>query len=270
MTRDVAAVAADARSLEATRLEPTPTATIASPSESSASASILAGLGPQTGSQTVLTQTGRAAGSLLTWLLLPAIGAAVAVVIMTRWIGPERDDPAAETEPPAAAAAEVRWYITSDPAKAQVVIGGELHEELTPTTVVLPRSEAPVEVVLRKPGYRDKTTKVAPLSDQSFVYQLDGDDAPRTASVGPNDTAGETDGKLVEATPAAVVPPHQSMGTTPATSTGPATKKGGKATKKASAKSSDSGKAGAGSKTPGKKGDDFKPMPDFGDSKDGG
>ena len=54
----------------------------------------------------------------------------------------------------------------------QSVINGAMQPELTPATITLPRSQTPVEVILEKQGFRAVRTRLAPVADQSFPYQL--------------------------------------------------------------------------------------------------
>jgi len=87
------------------------------------------------------------------------------------------DDIAATGEAAASAAAtekdaNVRWFISSDPDGASIRVDGVEWAEKTPTSVILPRSPTPVEVVIEKSGYLPARARLAPVADQSFPYQL--------------------------------------------------------------------------------------------------
>jgi hypothetical protein len=128
------------------------------------------------------------------WLLLPMIGAGLAVVIMTSRSGeePASRETEAAVAPPAAVAGTgdesqearmVRWHFDTTPPGATVTISGEVQPKTTPTHVLLPHGEDPVKVVLEKEGYVPTTAMLAPLSDQSFPYQL----LPETAEAATDD-----------------------------------------------------------------------------------
>lgn len=68
--------------------------------------------------------------------------------------------------------ANVRWFISSDPDGASIRVGGVEWADKTPTSIVLPRSTTPVEVVIEKVGYLPVRSRLAPVADQSFPYQL--------------------------------------------------------------------------------------------------
>jgi serine/threonine-protein kinase len=114
------------------------------------------------------------------WLVLPAIGAGLAAALMTMRQGAEEAPPA--PGPSSAAApvampeqptpAVVRWHFTTTPPGATVIVAGQPQPKTTPTWVTVPRSEDPVQVVLRRDGYLPTTDMLAPLADQNFPYQL--------------------------------------------------------------------------------------------------
>ena len=67
---------------------------------------------------------------------------------------------------------DVRWFISSDPDGASIRVDGVEWAEKTPTSITLPRSTNPVEVVIEKIGYLPARSRLAPVADQSFPYQL--------------------------------------------------------------------------------------------------
>lgn len=71
-----------------------------------------------------------------------------------------------------AQSADVRWFISSDPDGASIRVDGVEWAEKTPTSITLPRSTKPVEVVIEKIGYLPARSRLAPVADQSFPYQL--------------------------------------------------------------------------------------------------
>jgi hypothetical protein len=170
--------------------------------------------GPQLELESSATHTGvaRAPGShWLMWLLLPMLGAGIAVAAMLA-IGPDlqRGDPAQPSEvsapsptPPTqseqpsdlarrspgtltltagAAAVEgnvvpekppgtIRWWFSTTPKGAQVFIDGE-PRGTTPAFVHVPIGEQPVEIRLELDGYEPHTLQLPPANDQTFAPQL--------------------------------------------------------------------------------------------------
>lgn len=114
------------------------------------------------------------------WLILPMIGAGLAVAFMSfnreeapATPAPESIVPAATIDAKGPAEPEsVSWHFDTTPSGATVSIGGELQTETTPMRISLPRSEDPVKVVLKKDGFELTTAMLAPFSNQSFSYQL--------------------------------------------------------------------------------------------------
>ncbi|PRQ03575.1 Serine/threonine-protein kinase pkn6 [Enhygromyxa salina] len=157
------------------------------------------------------------------WLLLPMLGAGLAVAAMLA-IGPERGatatpDPnpspgerpsAAETDstqtepdavppskraaPNSLAAAEykpvpqkpagmIRWWFSTTPTGAQVFIAGEPRGH-TPTFVHVPVGEDPLDIRLELDGYEPHTLQLPPANDQSF--------SPRLQPVAPKPSASKS------------------------------------------------------------------------------
>lgn len=168
-------------------------------------------------------------GSWAQWVILPMLGAAIAVAAMMVINPPKRDadrpvepprgevepgeeaprerlPPATEYAPPPAR--EVQWQFTSQPEGATVTVNGEVWDEPTPTTITLPAGNEAVEVELSLPGHRSQVLRPKPLSDQNFDRRLEplpgsdsgdkgeGSKRPRpTKKVGKTkDPAGSTDG----------------------------------------------------------------------------
>lgn len=129
------------------------------------------------------------------WLLLPMLGAAIAVAAMLI-LGSRFKADEAEPTPPAPvevpeveqptarelAAADyaptpqkppgmIRWYFSTKPPGAQVLIDGE-PRGLTPTSVFVPIGEEPVDIRLELDGYEPYPLELPPTNDQSFSKKL--------------------------------------------------------------------------------------------------
>jgi serine/threonine-protein kinase len=165
--------------------------------------------GPQVelASSTSHSQVTRGPGShWLMWLLLPMLGAGIAVVAMLA-IGPSlqrsvEPTPAASeavAPPPTSAEGEspsdiarrspatfaageyntvpkkppgtIRWWFSTSPKGAQVFIDGEPHGT-TPTFVHVPIGEEPLDIRLELDGYEPHTLQLPPANDQTFAPQL--------------------------------------------------------------------------------------------------
>ncbi|PRQ09393.1 serine/threonine-protein kinase [Enhygromyxa salina] len=133
------------------------------------------------------------------WLLLPMLGAGIAVAAMLMLGGspqppvaapaehPESTpeptpEPAARPAPSSLAAANyaplpqkpagmIRWYFSTKPEGAQVWIDGE-DRGLTPVSVFVPIGEAPVDIRLLLDGYEPYPLELPPTNDQSFSTKL--------------------------------------------------------------------------------------------------
>jgi len=127
-----------------------------------------------------------------TWLLLPMIGAGIAIAVMSRNVDggqPTDVTPASVQVSPgpskAEAAPTVQWFFSTDPDGASITIDGERQVGSTPTTITVPRQTTPVTVVFEKEGFRPAKVQLAPVSDQSNSYQLEP-----IPAVAPSDTEG--------------------------------------------------------------------------------
>jgi hypothetical protein len=82
----------------------------------------------------------------------------------------------------------IRWWFSTNPAGAQVIIAGQ-PQGFTPTFVNVPIGEDPVEIRLELDGYEPHVLNLPPANDQSFTPQLrplEADPAPaKTASKRP-------------------------------------------------------------------------------------
>jgi serine/threonine-protein kinase len=128
------------------------------------------------------------------WLLLPMLGAGIAVVVMLSLdlSSPQAVPPPVQRPQPRATSAtqfqptprsmkdddQVRWYFTTDPAGATVLIDGEPWPEVTPTRVQLPYGEDTVEITLALDGYQRKLLPLVPLNDQNFNEALEAKPEP--------------------------------------------------------------------------------------------
>jgi serine/threonine-protein kinase len=118
------------------------------------------------------------------WLLLPAIGAGVAIAVM---IGSGRADEVADaskTEPSAGVqgdgaiapgagnpdeqAEQVTWFLDTVPSGAKVSIAGREQAIVTPVTVEVQRGRKPLDVVFELDGYEAKQVGLPPLEDHTF------------------------------------------------------------------------------------------------------
>jgi serine/threonine protein kinase len=163
---------------------------------------------PPTGPQVELASStslvGRVPGShWLMWLLLPMLGAGIAVAAMLtigpglqRSVEPELSEAAAS--PPSAASeapseparrtpttitareyspvpqkppGTIRWWFSTSPKGAQVFIDGE-PKGTTPTFVHVPIGEQPLDIRLELEGYEPHTLHLPPANDQTFAPQL--------------------------------------------------------------------------------------------------
>jgi serine/threonine protein kinase len=163
--------------------------------------------GPQLELEGSTTQTlvARGAGThWLMWLLLPMLGAGIAVAAMLA-IGPglqpsvepvgsepsaaapvtgeaETASDIARRSPTTLAAGEystvpkkppgtIRWWFSTSPKGAQVFIDGEPNGT-TPTYVHVPIGEQPLDIRLELAGYEPHTFQIPPANDQTFAPQL--------------------------------------------------------------------------------------------------
>lgn len=174
---------------------PESTATPASSSPASSSpASIHAAT---TGSNpSVIVQP--AGNRLLQWIMLPMLGAAIALLVMllldrgskpSESSEPPRVDPPPASEPskpePSSLAATeyqvpprrpvgdpVSWCFSTTPAGATIRVAGVEQAEPTPSCVSVPAGKQPVAVELALEGYEPLRLDLTPVADQSFPEQL--------------------------------------------------------------------------------------------------
>ncbi|MCI0584104.1 MAG: PEGA domain-containing protein, partial [Chloroflexi bacterium] len=112
------------------------------------------------------------------WLVLPMIGAGLAIAAMSMRLDPVVDAerpapvaaPASEPRPPEASS--VRWHFDTTPPGATVSIGGKPWPGTTPTLVEVPRGDDPLPIVLNKHGYSPIELTLAPIQNQNYAYQL--------------------------------------------------------------------------------------------------
>ncbi len=130
------------------------------------------------------------------WLLLPLVGAAIAIIVLQQRPSADESEapskrapvdtaptPASTTPGPtpradasaakAGAAATVKWHINTSPEGAIVTIDDRRYDDPTPMSVELPRSEDPVAVVIEIDGYRPQRARLAPARTENFTYTLE-------------------------------------------------------------------------------------------------
>jgi hypothetical protein len=104
-----------------------------------------------------------------------------------------------ETAAPAPAATEAIVHIVTIPASAHVFVGGS-DWGTTPIDVRLPRTQNPIALEVRKPGYATLAEKVVPDEDQRLVLTLSPAAAPRRA--GASDSVPKSAAPAAPAAPA--------------------------------------------------------------------
>jgi serine/threonine-protein kinase len=107
--------------------------------------------------------------------------------------------PRVETAAPAPAATEAIVHIVTIPASAHVFVGGS-DWGTTPIDVRLPRTQNPIALEVRKPGYATLAEKVVPDEDQRLVLTLSPAAAPRRA--GASDSVPKSAAPAAPAAPA--------------------------------------------------------------------
>ncbi len=137
-----------------------------------------------------------ASNRLLQWLLLPMLGAAIAMLAMLlldrggndkRESGePERVEPPAPATPSKASLAateyqvpprrvaldEVSWCFNTTPSGASVSVAGVVQAKPTPSCVTVPAGEEPVAVELELEGYERLHLDLTPVANQNFPERL--------------------------------------------------------------------------------------------------
>lgn len=170
-------------------VERTPTPTPSSEAIASTLASV-------TGSNPSVIVQAPAGNRLLQWLLLPMLGAAIALLVMllldrdkqgdaTELAEPERVEPP-PSEPnssiPSRAATEyqpmprrtdvVNWCFNTTPSGAQVSVAGVVQTKPTPSCVTVPSGDEPVAVELSLTGYELMRLDLTPVANQNFPEKL--------------------------------------------------------------------------------------------------
>jgi serine/threonine protein kinase len=132
------------------------------------------------------------------WLLLPMLGAGIAIAAMLLFgpslerraespVEPPEPAPVEPTRSPASLAAteyqpveqkptppgQVRWYFSTTPRGARVSIDGEVQGDPTPTWVYLPIGEDPLDIRLELDGYEPRTLQLPAVHDQTFSETLE-------------------------------------------------------------------------------------------------
>lgn len=146
--------------------------------------------GPFTGTSTLTTALGQApARHWSLWLILPLLGAAVGTAIVSwgRVPNPEALAQASPVKTPKAAdeapmtavprpvetsVPSIKWTFNTAPQGAIVTIAGTKHDEPTPFTVAVPRSEDSVFIEVEKDGYKARVFRLAPVKTENFSYPL--------------------------------------------------------------------------------------------------
>ncbi|MEM6991254.1 MAG: protein kinase [Myxococcota bacterium] len=187
---------------DATAIVSPPRGTSIRPSESAE------GVAPHTGTATMTTALGQPARHWSLWLVLPLVGAAIGTAVVG-WGRGERDEQVAAAAPaiertPEKVAEEspmtavpnkavetsvpsIKWTFNTQPQGAYVTIAGTKHDEPTPFTVALPRSDDSVLIRIEREGYRSRVVRLAPRETEKLSYPLSP--APAIAEGAP---AGKT------------------------------------------------------------------------------
>ncbi|MCX4244301.1 serine/threonine protein kinase [Paraliomyxa miuraensis] len=146
------------------------------------------GVGPGTNTHTLTASLATApARHWSLWLLLPLLGAVAGAAIVSRGLNEPRDEmprlpdasPTASTlegpvvDPEMVAAATIKWRFDTEPNGATIILDGKPHPEPSPVTIEIPRGDEPIEVVISKTGYHDRTAHPVPLAPGNFNYRLE-------------------------------------------------------------------------------------------------
>lgn len=150
---------------------------------------------PVTGSNPSVIIQQAPSSRLLQWIVLPMLGAAIAIMAMLlldRASKPQDDagrvEPPREAEPPrnstpSLAATEyqlppprtpgqVSWCFSTTPAGATIRVAGVEQAEPTPSCVSVPAGKQPIDVELELAGYELLRLDLTPVADQSFPEKL--------------------------------------------------------------------------------------------------
>jgi eukaryotic-like serine/threonine-protein kinase len=167
----------------------------------------------QTGSNPAVTGSGTGTVTIVrpnpvaqwaVWLLLPMLGAGLAIAAMLLFgpgfggrtpaptpvegpgPSPAPADPTEQPTPASLAATEyrpvvqrptpagqVRWYFSTSPRGAKILIDGEAQGVLTPTWVYLPIGEEPRDIRIELDGYEPRSLQLPAIHDQTFSETLE-------------------------------------------------------------------------------------------------
>ncbi|MCA9649786.1 MAG: protein kinase [Myxococcales bacterium] len=155
---------------------------VARPSTSSLPAVAVA-----TGTQTLTTSlAGAPARHWSLWLLLPLVGAVVGAAMVSRGFGqsdapevPRSEEPrpslasSAGSDAPRPVPTAVKWQFDIDPPGATITLDGQALADTSPTTIDVPRGDDAIEVVISKPGYRQRTLHPVPTASNYFHERLE-------------------------------------------------------------------------------------------------
>ena len=172
---------------------------------------------PQTGTNPVLTGSGSLTmphpSPLIQWalwLLLPMLGAGIAIAAMLVFgpgfggrqapaPSPVLEGDAAGLPTPTVQTAtqyqpvaqrptppgQVRWYFSTTPRGATVSIDGEVQGDPTPTWIYLPIGEDPLDIRIELDGYEPRTLQLPAVHDQTFSETLERAEVGTSPETGP-------------------------------------------------------------------------------------
>jgi len=151
---------------------------------------------------TTTTMPGSRARQWTAWILLPLVGAGVAIGAITMQrepaaapamgqqlpAGPSMSamvpgEPAAGETTRGADDADVKWYFETDPRGAIVLIDGVRQDQPTPTSVELPRGDEPVIVRFERGGYQPLEVSLVPFGNQNLRYSLKAVPTPAKSDI---------------------------------------------------------------------------------------
>jgi serine/threonine protein kinase len=191
---------------------PTPTADAITPT-----------LATVTGSNPSIIVQAPAGNRLVQWLLLPMLGAAIALLVMplldrgkdesveprdAERVEPPPAEPsknlpsraATEYQVPPRRADIVNWCFNTTPSGAQVSVAGVVQTKPTPSCVTVPAGDEPVAVELSLAGHEPLRLDLTPVANQNFPEKLTplpveqpSRDRARTRKSGANKPAGDPD-----------------------------------------------------------------------------
>jgi len=178
------------------------------------------------------------------WLLLPMLGAGIAIAAMLLF-GPSLQGPDAELEQTTSGEAEpapldtspsprtlaateyqpvtqtvtrkqappgqVRWYFSTTPPGAQIMVDGEVRGEPTPTWIYLPTSEELLDIRLELDGYEARTLQLPAVHDQTFSEVLEPSPASKAVRKSNKPRKPSGDGDKPNASSSVFVPAPESL-----------------------------------------------------------